>query len=60
MDHPAGPRYCRHRGVEAGGGERGGEGEGVGLVGTMREKIRGEENVGGIEERRNKSDTKIS
>lgn len=51
MDHPAGHRYCRYRGggVEAGGEERG-EGEGVGLLGTMRKRIRGEENVGGREE----------
>lgn len=32
-----------------GGWRRGEEREGVGLVGTMRERIRGEENVGGRE-----------
>lgn len=34
--------------------ESGGEGDGVGLVGTMRERIRGDENVGGREEHKMK------
>lgn len=48
MDHPAGPCYCWYR-VEGGV-----EGEGVGLLGTMKERIREEENVGGKEEHKMK------
>lgn len=52
MDHTAGPCYCR---CGSRGGEAMEEGEMVvGPVGTTRERIRGEENVGGGEERSTK------